>query len=304
MKQFNPIDYRIFEGITGSQLYGTSTPESDSDSRGVCIPPMDVLLDPFMNFEQKDSGFEEPDRAIYALAKFMKLCADANPNIVELLFIPPKYTTFTSFEWYKILDNKNLFLSKNIKHRFLGYAFAQLDAIKRHREWFINPPSHKPTREEFGLGQTPIVSEANLQNALAVPHDLYLPQYHQELINERAYRDTKKKWDNYQQWQKNRNPRRKGTEEQFGYDTKYASHLFRLMSEGEELLLSGNITFPLKNAEWLLAIKNGLYEYEKIIEMAEETEKKFDLWYEQSTLPHNPNRNALKELYFEIVGVE
>jgi predicted nucleotidyltransferase len=300
MKQFDPEQYLIFNCVSGSKLYGTSTPESDDDIRGVCIPPMEVLLDPFMKFNVKDS-FDGEDKAIYDLGKFMSLCADSNPNIVELLFVPEQNTLFTSPEWKLVVENKNLFLSKNVKHRFLGYAFAQLEAIKRHREWFIQPPDHKPTREEFGLKQTPLVSEGALQNVLAVSHELFLPEHHDELVRERAYRDAKKKWDNFQQWQKNRNPKRKGTEEKFGYDTKYASHLFRLMEEGKELLLTGNITFPLPKAKQLLEIKNGFLTYERVLTLASTIEIEFEDLYDRSILPHNPNRNSLKELYFEIV---
>jgi uncharacterized protein len=300
MKQFDPIEYRIFEATTGSHLYGLSTPESDSDSRGVCVAPMEVLLDPFMRFTVKD-GFDGEDRAIYDLGKFMNLCADNNPNLLELLFVPEQFVLCKTKEWDKVIENRHLFLSKNVKHRFLGYGFSQLEAIKRHRAWFLNPPSHKPTREEFGLSQEPLVSEANIQNMMGVPNHLFKEEYYQELQQERLYRETKKKWDNYMQWKTNRNPKRKGTEEQFGYDLKYASHLFRLMSEGKELLLTGKITFPLPNAEWLLEIKQGLYPYEQILEMAENMEKEFEIWYEQSPLPKTPDRNALKELYFDIV---
>ena len=88
MKQFDPVKTRIFEAITGSQLYGTATPESDVDYRGICIPPMEVLLNPFENFKQQDKGFKEEDRTLYALGQWLKLCADSNPNIVELLFVP------------------------------------------------------------------------------------------------------------------------------------------------------------------------------------------------------------------------
>jgi uncharacterized protein len=256
-KQFDPVANRIFEGMSGSHLYGMNTPESDMDTRGVFLPDFRVLLDPFMKTETFDS-FEGEDRALYSLGKFMNLCVDNNPNVLELLYVPEQFTLFKTPVWDKLVEYRNLFLSKNIKHRFLGYAFAQLEAIKRHREWFIDPPTHKPTREEFGLTQTPLVSEASLQNVLAVSQELLRPEHHEELVRERAYRDTKKKWDNYQQWQKNRNPKRKGSEEKFGYDTKYASHLFRLMAEGAELLLTGNLTFPLQNADELLAIKNGL----------------------------------------------
>ena len=300
MKNFDPLEYRIFEAVTGSQLYGMSTPESDVDTRGVCLPPMEVLLDPFMKFNVKDS-FDGEDRSIYDLGKFMSLCADNNPNVLELLFIPEKFVLYKTNLWDRLVENRQLFLSRNVKHRFLGYAFAQLDAIKRHRGWFISPPDHKPTREEFGLGQTPLVSGANIQNMMGVPNDLFKQEHYDELQRERKYRETKKKWDNYEQWRKNRNPKRKGTEEQFGYDTKYASHLFRLMSEGKELLLTGNITFPLPNAEWLLSIKSGLYSYEQILEMAQTMEQEFETWYKESLLPNTPDRNALKELYFDIV---
>lgn len=300
MKNFDPLDYRIFEGITGSQLYGTNTPESDFDSRGVCVPPLEILLDPFMKFTVKDS-FEGEDRSIFELGKFINLCADNNPNVLEMLFIPDEFVLHKTNSWKKVIEQRHLFLSKNIKHRFLGYAFSQLEAIKRHREWFINPPDHKPTREEFGLSQSPLVSEANIQNMMGVPNNLFKQEYYEELQNERRYRETKKKWDNYMQWQTNRNPKRKASEEQIGFDGKYASHLFRLMSEGKELLLTGKITFPLPNAEWLLSIKQGFYSYEQILEMAKTMESEFEIWYEQSPLPNTPNRNKLKELYYDIV---
>ncbi len=300
MKQFDPLEYRIFEAVTGSQLYGMSTTESDVDSRGVCLPPMEVLLDPFMKFNVKDS-FDGEDRSIYDLGKFMNLCSDNNPNVLELLFVPEEFVLYKTKLWDRLVEQRHLFLSKNVKHRFLGYAFAQLDAIKRHRTWFINPPDHKPTREEFGLSQTPLVSEANIQNMMGVPNNLFKEEYYKELQQERLYRDAKKKYDNYIQWKTNRNPKRKGTEEEFGYDLKYASHLFRLMGEGKELLLTGNITFPRPDADWLLSIKQGFYSYEQILEMASTMEKEFETWYEQSLLPHTPDRNALRELYFNIV---
>ncbi len=300
MKQFDPIEHRIFEGVTGSRLYGTATPDSDYDSRGVCIPPLEVLLDPFMKFNVKDS-FDGEDRSIYDLGNFLKLCSDNNPNVLEMLFIPDSFVMYKTKTWDKIISNRDLFLSKNIKHRFLGYAFSQLEAIKRHREWFISPPDHKPTREEFGLTQTPLVSEANIQNMMGVPNELFKEKHYEELQQERKYREVKKKWDNYIQWKTNRNPKRKASEEAIGFDGKYASHLFRLMSEGKELLLTGNITFPLPNAEWLLSIKNGFYQYEEILEMAKSMESEFETWYNESPLPHKPNINAIKQLYFEIV---
>ena len=301
MKQFDPEQNRIFEAITGSQLYGTDTPESDTDYRGICIPPMDVLLNPFYPFEQKDSGFEEEDRTLYSLDKFFRLCADSNPNIVELLFVPFENVVFHSKYWSKILKNKQYFLSKKARFKFTGYAFSQLHKIKAHREWFINPPSKKPERSDFGLGGTSLVSGENLSAVTNLPFSLFKDEVSDEIRREKEYRLVKKKWDDYMSWFKNRNPKRRELEEMYQYDTKAAYHLFRLMTEGKELLLTGNITFPLPNAEEIRAIKNGLYTYEEVLEKAELLDSEFEIWYNESILPNKPNRNKLIELYFEII---
>ncbi|HBD92559.1 MAG TPA: hypothetical protein DC057_00130 [Spirochaetia bacterium] len=294
---------RIFECVTGSRLYGTYTPESDYDYRGVCIPPMEILLHPFMNFDQKDSGFEEEDRAIYSLPKFFKICADSNPNIIELLFISESNIILSTPIWEKILENKNLFISKKSKFTFTGYGFSQLNAIKRHRQWFIDPPKAKPHRSDFRLTDSPKISFALIKAMGTLNKNLLKDEFVDEYNREKEYRETKENWDHYQEWMKNRNPKRRELEESYGYDCKHASHLFRLLTEGEELLKTGKITFPLSNAEELLAIKNGLYTYDEVIEKAEEFEKNFNVWYDESELQFGANIPELTKLYFECIGM-
>jgi hypothetical protein len=131
--------------------------------------------------------------------------------------------------------------------------------------------------------------------------DIIDEKYRDELKREEEYMLSKKKWDSYIHWVNNRNPKRKTMEEQFGYDLKFASHVFRLMDEGKELLLTGKITFPLENAEEILRIKDGFYEYDEIIEKAKTLEQEFEKWYGLSPLPMKPNINKLEELYFDIV---
>jgi len=297
---FEPEDYLIFECIVGSRLYGTNTEGSDVDYRGVCKTPLRAVLDLFQGFEQKDGGFEEKDRTIYDLGKFMRLCADSNPNIIEMLFIPESHTLASSAEWELLIDNKDLFLSKKAKYTFSGYAMSQLNDIKNHRQWFINPPKEKPTRKMFGLTDSPKVSGEGIQAISNIRFEYLRADVADELRRELEYREEKRKWDNYVSWRDNRNPERRRLEELYGYDVKHASHLFRLMSEGKELLLTGNITFPLPNYEEIRAIKNGKYQYEEIIEKSEIMDNEFVLWYEQSMLPHSPNKGELSDLYYSI----
>jgi predicted nucleotidyltransferase len=207
----------IFETAAGSNLYGTSTPESDFDSRGVCIAPRKVMLDPFAGFDQADS-FPGQDRTIYGLAKFMKLCSDANPNILELLFAPENVWMKSSKEWRMLLNHRELFVSKKVRHTFSGYFHAQIKSIKNHKEWITNPPTNKPTRDEFGLTDSPIIGKDAMDNVVNVNFDYLTESLRDEVKRERQYRAAKISWDNYEAWEKNRNPKRKELEKAFGYD--------------------------------------------------------------------------------------
>jgi len=215
---FEPEDYLIFECIVGSRLYGTNTENSDTDFRGVCKTPLEAVLDLFQGFEQKDGGFEEKDRTIYDLGKFMRLCADANPNIIEMLFIPSSHILMSTPAWDRLIENKGLFLSKKAKYTFSGYAISQLNDIKNHRQWFINPPKEKPTRKMFGLTDSPKVSGENIQAVANIKFEYLRADVADELRRELEYREEKRKWDNYVSWRDNRNPERRRLEELYGYD--------------------------------------------------------------------------------------
>ena len=290
----------IFETIAGSQLYGTSTPDSDFDSRGVCIPPRRVILDPFAGFDQADS-FPGQDRTIYGLAKFMKLCADANPNLIELLYSPENCWIRSSKEWRMLLEHRSLFVSKKVRHTFSGYFYAQVKSIKNHKEWISNPPDHKPTREEFGLTDSPVIGKDSMENIVNVNFDYLTENLRDEVRRERQYRAAKILWDNYEAWEKNRNPKRKELEKAFLYDTKSALHALRLMMEGTELMLTGNITFPLPQAEYLLQVRNGLLTYEQLMEIVDRVDSDFAAMEAHSTLPYGPDIKGIKKLYFEMI---
>ena len=63
----------IYETLYGSKSHGTSTPKSDTDWRGVCIPPIQYTIGFVHNFDQKNSwGDEYEDREIFGLKKFIK----------------------------------------------------------------------------------------------------------------------------------------------------------------------------------------------------------------------------------------
>lgn len=143
----------------GSHAYGTNTPTSDVDVKGVVIEPRAVLMGFVQHFEQADKGFEPLDCVIYGFRKIMKLAADNNPNCIELPFVDENDWIEVTPAWLRIVENRDLFLSQNAKHRFCGYAMAQLKRIRSHREWLLNPPKAPPTRSEFDLPEFTSMSQ-------------------------------------------------------------------------------------------------------------------------------------------------
>ena len=59
---------------------------------------------------------------------------------------------------------------------------------------------------------------------------------------ERQYTGAKREWDQYQNWKKTRNSARAELEEKYGYDTKHAYHLVRLIRMCRETLITGLVT--------------------------------------------------------------
>lgn len=84
-------------------------------------------------------------------------------------------------------------------------------------------------------------------------------------------------------------------EEQFGYDTKYAMHIIRLVGEARELMETGRITLPRPNADFLREIREGkikLYEIEKV---ADELMRQAKTAQETSPLPDHPDRKEISK---------
>lgn len=93
---------------------------------------------------------------------------------------------------------------------------------------------------------------------------------------------------NYWGWVKNRNVKRNELEEKFGYDTKHAMHLVRLLRMGEEILRGDGVIVKRPDAQELLDIRNGAWKYEELIQYAEDAEKRMDDLYKTSRLPKAP----------------
>lgn len=295
----------LYETVHGSQAYGLATPSSDVDYKGILVGPAAWYHGFIGGPEQVELS---ADHVRYEIRKYFRLAAAANPTVLELLWTDPSCHTVCTPLGQRLLAARAQFLSLRVKDSFSGYAMGQLARIKTHRKWVMNPPDHEPTRAEFGLPETRLISrdqmgaaEAMLADGRVLEADL-APNFLHVLDRERRYKAARKEWEAYRGWLKTRNPRRSALEAEFGYDTKHGMHLIRLLRMGAEVVETGVLKVRRDDRDELLAIRGGAWSYERLLAEAEELHRRTEAAAAASPLPPAPDEAALDALCVDIVG--
>lgn len=306
-------DYKIlFSTISGSHLYGTSTPDSDLDIRGVALSPVLSLIG-ISSFDQLEKR-QPLDLTIYSLKKYALLALDANPNIIELLFAPVEGPTCIEVDkrWLRIVEIRDAFLSKKIAKTYIGYAESQLRDIVRRKDWLGGKVPEDPNPFDYGgvpdkLARIRRVASAiyTLVKGVPILRNRFLSIKYGDIAwtsveGRNAYQNAKAKRENYESWLRTRNDKRRRLEETFGYDTKNALHLARLILQGLDLLRHKSMVLPSPHAQELLQIKNGKYTYAQLIEWSERGKEEVNQALISTSLPQAPNRKAVEAAVSDI----
>lgn len=90
--------------------------------------------------------------------------------------------------------------------------------------------------------------------------------------------------------------KRRALVDQFGYDTKNASHLIRILRQGIDFMLTGDLEVYRSDAEELIDIKQGKYSFEQVRNVAAALDRHLLEAGEASTLPEEPDWDAINKL--------
>jgi len=239
------------------------------------------------------------DEEMHELRKFLKLASDCNPNVVEAFGIERLILHQTPI-WEKIAAQKRMFLSKKCRWTFSGYATAQAKRIEVHRGYLLAPPSHKPTREEFGLPCETTIAKENQNAILSLPDQWISDSARETVVKEKRYGTSLAEWNSYKKWERERNPARKELERKYGFDSKHAMHLVRLVRMGKELLRDGVLNVYRPDREELKSILHGGWKYEDVVKVTATMDSEMDELYRSSPLPDRPDHKGISNLYMEI----
>ena len=108
--------------VSGSHAYGTNTPDSDVDVRGVFVQSPEAVLG-LRGCEKIKFG---EDGLLHSLRSFVRLASAGNPNMLDWLFVPPDCVLFAVSQWRELQSRANMFVTNRVVPKILGYANGQL----------------------------------------------------------------------------------------------------------------------------------------------------------------------------------
>ncbi len=136
----------IFLAYHGSRAYNTYTETSDIDIRGIFVPPLKVISDPYKSPEQVGYHDAMYDVLILDVRKLLKLASQGNPNIIESFWVEKDSWLWTTPMWEKLHASRNVFLTKHVCKRFMGYTLGELRSLKNG---LTKPPSATSSRYDL-----------------------------------------------------------------------------------------------------------------------------------------------------------
>jgi predicted nucleotidyltransferase len=139
----------VFYGIRGSHLYGTDTPDSDTDYHGIFMHPEKEWLK--MHSPCDEYSDNKNDVVIFEMKKYMNLALSANPTVIEMMFTPSKFIIFDSQVSKALFNHRSIFITKKCFYSFSGYARDQIKKARGKNKKVMNEPKlfHKPGIEKL-----------------------------------------------------------------------------------------------------------------------------------------------------------
>lgn len=293
----------LYLTLSGSHGYGTSTPSSDVDLRGVLAEPARCLygLSSFEQFEDR-----ETDTVIYGLRKYITLCVNANPNALELLGTEEDSIAYITEAGQLLKDNAGLFLTQRVISSFGNYATAQLRRLTNA----LCHDHYSAAEQEHYLCQT-LNGQLSHFNSVYTPlgkggMEMYLDEENQLLfdVNLKGYpvRDFVGIYSEMNSTLKVYSKlNHRGRKKDDAHLYKHAMHLIRLLITGTDILAGkGILTKRRLEHDLLMDIRNGKYSYEEITALSDEYRAKFEAAAKATQLPKEPDITAVEKLMQQI----
>ena len=269
---------KIMKTVFGSRLYGLSTPNSDTDYKGIYLPTLNELLlgtyKPYINLDTNKKGKNDSadvDEEYIALPTFIQLACKGETIAMDML-----HSNVAEYDclqdgslghiWVDLQNNRHRFYTKGLKS-YMGYLRGHIakngmkgkklkqlknlvkmlenwDPTKRLSEvWWV-----LPTGQHIYKGETDGVKY----------WEVFGSKYQENITVKYCIEQLCKKENQY--------GHRVQTVEQKGVDFKASSHALRVGYQLLDLYETGFFSYPLAQTKFLLEVKKGLHDYNTVID--------------------------------------
>jgi hypothetical protein len=310
----------------GSHLYGTSTPSSDLDFKGVHIPSGEAIImqraenviDRKLKLSDtiKNAAGDTDDQS-YSLQKFFGMVAAGDTVATEILFAPEPFIVFADPDWQEVQRIGRTLLNRKC-NGFVGYCRRQAAkyGIKGSRMAACKDIVELLTAgiEKHGtVGKVELLADELA--AFCATHEFSEIEIitsqagtdvpHLEVVDRKvpftasikvALEIYAKVYDNY-------GGRARAAMNNEGIDWKAVSHAVRVARQAAELLTTGAITFPRPDAAELLSIKLGEAPYMEVSEMLEGLVERVETLALTSALPEKSDHRLIDRTVLQFYAI-
>lgn len=308
--------------LHGSHLYGTNTPNSDTDYKTIFIPEAHELIvqkakktnrETTGKAHQKNTK-DDVDSGFFSLDNYFKLLGEGQTMALDLLFAPDSHILETSPLWKFIQLNKDKLIHKNMT-AFVGYCQTQaakygikgsrMAAVKTTIDYLSTLDPNSRLFENWPA------LVANLSN---VEHVAFIKRTANNTADTlvdmlevctRVFDRTCKVYyvisclakifDNY-------GARAKMAMDNEGVDWKALSHAVRVCIQGQELLTTGHMSLPLLQPELdvVRTIKAGKLPYKTVQKIIEDYVALIEESKQRSKLPEELDKQFCDKLITDV----
>ncbi len=126
IQRCNLFERVIYRCIVGSRAYGLDGADSDTDRRGIYLPPAELHWSLYGVPEQLEN--EATQEAYWEIQKFIVLALKSNPNVLECLYTPLVETKTPLAD--ELLQMRAVFLSRLVYQTYNGYVMSQFKKMQ------------------------------------------------------------------------------------------------------------------------------------------------------------------------------
>jgi hypothetical protein len=309
----------LLKTLYGSSLYGTRTSESDTDYRGIYLSPLnDCLLN---RIKDTVTDPTEEDTQLFSLQYYLALAAQGQSIAIELLAAPDSAIVATSPTWEYLRANRKRFFTRNM-HSFLGYAksmsgkySSRIDRLNETeiilsflRKYSTGGGWDRPYRFNDGKRLTDVWGELpESPNAVKTINErnmnedkrIYVVcgrELQATVTIGHAYTIVKSVYDSYGE--------RVRKAKDGNLDFKALAHAYRVAYQALEIVMTGDLIYPLCRADYLRDMRLGRFDFikegldAKLDDLINEVQAKMDA----SDLPDKVDGAWLDNVVLEAYG--